>query len=222
MLWCVASETDTETDDDIGPAPAVPASLLARIKADPVHAPETIALAASQRHGPAARDWVAAQRGAKPDKMARRAKRAHARYARVTGGVTGLGGALTMLPDMAAAVWIQSRMVFFVAAAYGYDPLDPMRPAELLTLYDLYPNPVEARKALDGAGMTMAEAAVGKALSSRDEATLVSKLTQMAVKRGASRMAGKAIPGFAVFVNSIGNERQVRLLADRAIEFYRG
>lgn len=219
----MATETETDAADDVGPAPTVPASLLRRIQADPVRAPEYIALAASEKHGPAARDWLA-QQGAKPspDKLAKRAKRSHARYARVSGGITGIGGVLTMLPDMAAAIWIQSRMVFFIAGAYGYDPLDPMRPAELLTLYELYPNPVEAREALDGAGRTMAEAAVTKALSSRDEATLTSKLAQMAVKRGASRLAGRAIPGFAILVNSVGNERQVRLLAERAIDFYRG
>lgn len=222
-----AREPEDDDDDrdapDLGPPPVPPASLLRRIQADPVRAPEYIALAASEKHGPAARDWLAEQRpGTSPDKLAKRAKRAHARYARVSGGVTGLGGALTMVPDMAAAIWIQSRMVFFVAAAYGYDPLDPMRPAELLTLFDLYPDPVQARSALDGAGRTMAEAAVGKALSRSDEQTLVSKLTQMALKRGATRLAGRAIPGFAMLVNSIGNERQVRLLADRAIAFYRG
>ncbi|HWT93256.1 MAG TPA: EcsC family protein [Solirubrobacteraceae bacterium] len=224
----MADESAREPDDDDGvtdpgPAPVIPASLLKRIQADPVRAPELIALAASERHGPAARDWLAEQApGTSPDKLAKRAKRTHARYARVTGGVTGLGGALTMVPDMAAAIWIQSRMVFFVAAAYGYDPLDPMRPAELLTLYDLYDDPVEARKALDGAGRTLAEAAVTRAISRSDEKTLVSRLAQMALKRGASRLAGRAIPGLAVIVNSIGNERQVRALADRAIAFYRG
>lgn len=220
------SAREPDDDDDVtdpGPAPVIPASLLKRIQADPVRAPELIALAASEKHGPAAREWLAEQRpGTSPDKLARRAKRTHARYARVTGGVTGLGGALTMVPDMAAAIWIQSRMVFFVAAAYGYDPLDPMRPAELLTLYDLYEDPVEARRALDGAGRTLAEAAVNRALTKGDQRTLTSRLAQMALKRGASRLAGRAIPGLAVIVNSIGNERQVRLLADRAIAFYRG
>jgi len=202
--------------------PRVPESLLARIRADPVRAPEYIALAAAEQHGPAALKWAAGQHGS-PEKLAKRARRTHARYARVTGAATGVGGIITMVPDMAAAIWIQSRLVFFVAAAYGFDPLDRMRPAELLVLYELYPNPVEAREALDGAGRTLAEAAVGKALSgSRDDETLLSRLTSMLVKRGASRLAGRAIPGFAILVNSVGNERAVRDIGTRAMRFYGG
>ncbi len=199
----------------------LPPSLWERLRADPARAPEYIALAASERHGPAARDWIAEQRGS-PDRIAKKAKRIHARYARASGAVTGVGGIITMLPDMAAAIWIQSRMVFHVAAAYGFDPTDRMRPAELLVLYDLYEDPVAAREALDGAGRTLAEAAVGRALTGREEETLVARLTAMAVKRGAARLAGRAVPGFAILVNAIGNEQAVRALADRAIEFYGG
>jgi EcsC protein family len=201
--------------------PVVPASLLRRIREDPVRAPEYIALAAAERHGPAAAAWVAEQRGA-PRELAKRAKRTHARWARLSGGVTGLGGALTMLPDMAAAVWIQSRMVFFVAAAYGYDPTDRMRPAELLALYELYDDPAEAREALDGAGRRLAHAAVIRSLNTRDERTLLTRLTEMVARRGATRLAGRAVPGLAAIVNAVGNEQAVRQLADRAIEFYGG
>ena len=146
----------------------------------------------------------------------------HARYARASGAITGIGGILTMLPDMVAAVWIQSRMVFFVAAAYGYDPTDRMRPAELLVLYELYDDPPAARESLDGAGRTLAVAAAGRALSGREDETLIARLTGMVVKRGASRLAGRSLPGFAIVVNAIGNEQAVRTLADRAIRFYRG
>ena len=203
-------------------APAVPDSLLARIRADPVHAPEIIALAAADRHGPAARDWMASQRRSDPDKLARRAKRMHARYARVSGAATGVGGALTIAPDMAAAIWIGSRMVFFIAAAHGFDPLDRMRPAELLVIFELYDDPGEAREGLDGAGRSLAAAAVSRALTRSDEETLVAKLTSMLVKRGATRLAGRAIPGVAIAVNAFGNERATRDLADRAIAFYGG
>ena len=203
-------------------APAVPDSLLARIRADPARAPELIALAAAERHGPAARDWVAEQRGEDPAKLAAKAKRTHARWARVTGAATGVGGALTIVPDMAAAAWIQSRMVFFIAAAYGFDPLDRMRPAELLVLLELYDDPGQARDALDGAGRSLAAAAVSRSMSRDDERTLASKLTAMVVRRGARRLAGRAIPGLAIAVNAIGNERAVRDLADRTVAFYGG
>jgi hypothetical protein len=203
-----------------GPPPRPPASLLERLRADPVRAPELLALAAAGRHGPAARDWVAQQRGS-PDRLARRARRMHARYVRLSGGLTGIGGALTLVPDLVAAVWIQSRMVFFVAAAYGFDPTDRMRPAELLVLYDLYRDPAEARAALDGVGRPLAAAAVRRTLAGRTDETLVRRLARMALRRGASRLAGRVVPGFAMLVNAAGNERALRELAGRAIAFYR-
>lgn len=186
-----------------------------------MRAPELIALAAAERHAPAARAWAAGQRGS-PDKIARKAKRIHARYARTSGAITGIGGILTMVPDMVAAVWIQSRMVFFIAAAYGYDPADRMRPAELLVLYGLYDDPPAARDALDGAGRMLAMAAADRALSGREDETLLARLTAMVVKRGAARLGGRAVPGFAIIVNAVGNEQGARALADRAIAFYRG
>jgi hypothetical protein len=202
-------------------APSPPASLVDRIRADPTRAPELIALAAAERHGPAARAWADGQRGS-PDKIAGKAKRIHARYARTSGAITGIGGILTMVPDMIAAVWIQSRMVFFIAAAYGYDPTDRMRPAELLVLYGLYDDPPAARDALDGAGRMLAVAAADRALSGREDETMLARLSAMVVKRGVARLGGRAVPGFAIIANAIGNEQGARVLADRAIAFYRG
>ena len=46
-----------------------------------------------------------------------------------------------MVPDLVALAWIQSRLVFYVAAAYGYEATDPMRPAEAIVLFDFYPDP---------------------------------------------------------------------------------
>lgn len=207
---------------EVADVPHVPDSLLARIRADPARAPEHIALAAAEQHGPAAQKWAAEHAGTPPHKLAKRARKTHTHYARATGAATGVGGLITMVPDMAAAIWIQSRLVFFVAAAHGYDPLDRMRPAELLVLFELYPNPGEAREALDGVGRTMAEAAVDKALTRDDDKTLVEKLTRMLVKRGASRLAGRAIPGFAIIVNAIGNGRAVKEIGERADAFYGG
>ena len=74
-----------------------------------------------------------------------------------------------MVPDLVSLAWLQSRMVFFIAAAYGWDPHDPMRPAELLALTGLYSDPAGARAALDGVGTSVAEHWVGSKLQ-RDEA----------------------------------------------------
>jgi hypothetical protein len=152
--------------------------------------------------------------------LALMAKKRHATLARFGGAITGVGGIVTVIPDLAALAWIQSRLVFFTAAAYGYDPHDPMRPAELLVLQGLYTDPVTARQALDGVGATIAEAYVGNRLQ-RDEA-LANKLLKMVGKRVGKRVAGRLIPGLAIMFNAVGNERDTRALADRAIKFYGG
>jgi hypothetical protein len=203
-------------------APQIPDSLLGRLRADPVRAPETLALAAAERHGPAAAEWVAEQRRAHPRAssrdLAEKAKRRNAALARYAGAATGLGGLATIVPDLVLLAWIQSRMVFFIAAAYDLDPLDPMRPAELLVLQEMYDDPLEARRALDGAGRPLAIALVGRQISR--EKQLIRRLAKMAGKRVTERVAGRAIPGVASVVNAVVNESDTRALADRAIRFY--
>ena len=209
-----------ETDDV---RPHLPDGLLNALRADPVRAPEHLALAAADRHGPAAAEWVAARGRRDPQKLARSAKRSHARLARFGGAATGVGGFYTVVPDLALMLWIQSRMVFYIAAAYGFDPRDRMRPAELLVLWDLFDDPVEARGALDGAaGRPLAVSATARKLDKGTEEKLTDRLMRAAAAHGARRMGGKLIPGFAILFNSIGNERSTRALADDAIRFYGG
>lgn len=207
-------------DDVLG---RLPRGLWEKLRADPVRAPEYLALAAAEHHAPAAEAWVRERRAAyahSSAELARMAKRRHAALARFGGAATGLGGFATVLPDLAALGWIQSRLVFFVAAAYGYDPRDPMRPAELLVLQDFYPDPPTARSALDGVGRTMAEAWVSRRTSG--EQALLTRLVRLGGRRVGKRMAGRLVPGLAVVVNAVGNERGTRALADRAIAFYGG
>lgn len=205
-------------------ASEVPGSLLRRLLADPIRAPETLALAAAERHGPSAAEWLAEQRRRAPRvksrDLAKRTKRRHAALARYEGAATGLGGLATVLPDLVLLAWIQSRMVFFIAAAYEFDPTDRMRPAELLVLQQMYDDPVAARRALDGAGRPLAIALVGRHLSR--EKQVIRRLAKMAGKSATERVAGRAIPGIASVVGAVTNESDTRALADRAIRFYGG
>ena len=66
----------------------------------------------------------------------------------------------------------------------------------------------------------MAEAYVGSKLE-REEA-LATRLLKMVGRRVGRRLAGRLIPGVAIAFNAIGNERNTRELADRAIRFYGG
>src|SRR3954468_6050072 len=199
-----------------------PPGLFERLRADPVRAPELIALTASEWHAPAADAWASKRRrvyGEDGKTLGRMAKARHAQLARLEGAATGFGGFITFVPDLVGLAWIQSRLVFHVAAAYGFDPRDPMRPAELLVLTGLYPDPQSARAALDGMGTTMAEAYIGSR-APRDQAAaaaLGARRLKMVGKRGGRRIAGRLIPFFAIAFNAVANERDARALADRAI-----
>jgi hypothetical protein len=205
--------------------PRTPPDLLRRLRADPLRAPETIALAAGEVHGPAAAEWARSLRSRyemSDRDLAKRAKARHAALARFGGAATGVGGFITYIPDLVSLLWIQSRLVFYVAAAYGHDPCAPERPAELLVLRDLYPDPETARRALDGMGKTVAEAYMGTKLERTREQAVLSRLLMFVGKRTATRAARRLIPVIGIAFNAAANERDTRALADRAIKFYGG
>jgi hypothetical protein len=209
----------SEADEPAAP----PASLLERLRADPVRAPEHLALAAADAFGPPAAQWAHRQRtvmGVHPVAMGEMARKRHAHLASAEGAAMGFGGVVTIVPDLVALAWLQARMVFYIAGAYGWDPRDPMRPAELLALTGLYGSPAGAREALDGVGRTVAEHYVGSKLQ-RDEA-LASKLLKMVSKSGAKKVAGKLIPGFAIAYSSVSNRKDTNALGKRAVAFYGG
>lgn len=212
---CVEAATDLELLE--GP----PKRLWDRLLAEPDRAPEYIALAAAERFGPQAEDWVRiAGPGLTPEELARVAFKKHVRLARLEGGALGIGGAVTLAPDIVALLWIQSRMVFYIAAAYGYDPRHPMRPAEYLALQGLYETPAEAREALDGVGKRMAQVMVERALSSRRTDALHLKLARYLMRRLARRYAGKLIPFIGAPIGALQNGGVTKQLGKRALQYY--
>ena len=209
--------------DDPASARELPPGLWDRLRLDPIRAPEHISLAAARTFAPQADSWAADKRArfkVAPAELAKMAKKRHATLARFEGAASGVGGMVTMLPDLAALAWIQSRLVFYIAAAYGYDPHDRMRPAEALVLFEFYSDPVTARRALDGLGSTVVEAYIGSRLQ-REEA-LALRLARLVGIHSLRKLSGRLIPGIAILFNSVGNERRTRALADRAIRFYGG
>ena len=198
-----------------------PESLIARLRAEPERAPEHIALAAAERFAPQAERWVSMWSGREPEDLARVAYRKHVRLARVEGAALGLGGIVTAIPDLVALAWIQSRMVFYIAAAYGYDPRHPMRPAELLAIQEVYPTAAEAREALDGVGRHMAVALAEKAMSGRDQA-LIERLTRYAARRVARRAAGRLVPLLGAPIGAVQNGNATAEVGQKALRFYGG
>ena len=200
-----------------------PRSLWNRILAEPDRAPEYIALAAAERFGPQADEWVrVAGPGRTPKKLARIAYRKHVRLARLEGGLLGLGGAFTVAPDIVALLWIQSRMTFYIAAAYGYDPRHPMRPAELLALQSVYRTPAEARQALDGVGKRLAQAVVERAIVGRTTDKLHRRLVRYLATRMARHYGGKLIPIIGAPLGAMQNAGSTKDLGRLALAYYGG
>jgi hypothetical protein len=216
-------ETQTDSHTEIAHLDRPPQSLWDAIMAEPARAPEYIALAAAERFGPQAEEWVRiAGPGNRPEKLARIAYRKHVRLARLEGAVFGVGGAFTVAPDVVALLWIQSRMVFYIAAAHGYDPRHPMRPAELLALQGVYPTPAEARSALDGVGKHLAQAMAERALLHRNSPGLRIRLMKYATKRVAQRYAGKLIPLLGAPIGAVRNASVTKDLGRRTLAYYGG
>jgi hypothetical protein len=158
--------------------------------------------------------------GHTPEQLAKVAYRKHVRMARLEGATLGIGGAITAAPDVVALLWIQSRMVFYIAAAHGYDPTHPMRPAELLALQGVYATPAEAREALDVMGKLMAQAMVEKALASRQNDRLHRRLLKYLAKRMARRYAGRLIPFIGSPIGAIQNGAVTKDIGRRALAYY--
>ena len=200
-----------------------PASLWERIRAEPDRAPEYIALAAAERFGPAAEEWVRiAGPGHTPGELAQVAYRKHVRLSRLEGAALGIGGVITAGPDLVALLWIQSRMVFYIAAAHGFDPRHPMRPAELLTLQGVYPTAAEAREALDGAGRHMAVAMAERAMRSGRNEAITARLAKYAAKRMARRYAGRLVPLIGAPIGAVQNAGATKELGRKALAYYGG
>ena len=208
---------------DIEKTEGVPAPVWKQILAEPERAPELIALAASQRFAEPAERWgQIAGAGHTPASLAGVAFTKHVRLSRVEGLALGLGGIVTAAGNLAGLLWIQARMVFYIAAAHGYDPSHPMRPAELLALWEVYESPAVAREALDGIGTPMAQALVESRLQKGGERKLSEKLVRYVGKRVAKRYAGRLIPFLGAPISAVQNAGATKELGRRALAYYGG
>ena len=179
----------TELDERVGP---LPDPLWRRIVADPERAPELMALAASKRFADPAAGWAReASAWHKPDRLAHKAYAKHVHLSRGEGLALGLGGMTTAAANVAGLGWIQARMVFFVAAAPGYDPHDPMRPAELLYLWGVYETPAAARESLDGLGPEHGRDRGQDPAVQAEPAVMANRMPRYVGKRTVKRLGGR-------------------------------
>ncbi len=214
---------EAQVDDKPQPADSVPAKLWESLLAEPDRAPEHLALALSSRFADPAAQWaVMHDAQSNPGHVAKLARRKYSRRVRVTGAGFGIGGITTSALDLATLGWMQGRMVFLIAASFGYDPHDPMRPAELLYLWGVYSSPEDARKGLDREGEHMALAYANKALTGEQRGRGASALVSLLGRYFAKRTIIRAIPLVASPINAISNGRMTNDLGKRAIKFYGG
>jgi len=218
-VWLRIVQGGTELE----PVGGVPDAIWRRVLAQPERAPELIAAAAAERFAEPAEQWVRiAGAGHSPHSLAKTAHDKHVRLSRVEGLALGLGGIVTSAANLGGLAWIQARMVFFIAAAHGYDPRHPMRPAELLALWEVYETPAEARAALDGLGKPMAQAMIENKLSRSGERRLTERLLRFAGKRVLKRTAGRLIPLLGAPISAVQNGGSTRDLGRRALDYYGG
>jgi len=212
-----------EAGTEIEQVGGVPDSTWRRVLAQPERAPELIALAAAERFADPAARWVQiAGQGHSPHSLSEVARTKHVRLARVEGFGLGFGGIVTSAANLGGMLWIQARMVFYIAAAHGFDSHHPMRPAELLALWEVYDSPAAARESLDGIGATMAQSLVEKRLSGGSDRKLSERLVRYVGKRVAKRYAGRLIPLVGAPVSAVQNAGSTKDLGARARAYYGG
>lgn len=211
--------TDLPTD---GSRPILPDGLFAELRADPLHAPEHLALEAVRRTGPEARDWFARARSGRttPRRLARRVRIRFtrlSRYSGAAGGVLGLPGAVA---DVGITAWNQARMIVYLSAVYELDPCDRERAAEILVLTGVH----EA--------LSLAETAV-KVAARRAPATellehggdgsawdVARRLAVMVGFKLGKRALLRAVPILSIPLAAMGNAHSMKQLARKTIAMY--
>lgn len=193
-----------------------------RIVADPGHTPELLALAAVQLIGPRAADWARDARESYPsadqDGIARLAIQQFSRRAGIANALASVAGSYAPVALLGATGWTHAELVLHVAAAYGQDPADLTRAADLLVLTRVHPTHEDAETAI---ATTMEPAAKGA--SGAGDA--VWRLGRMAANQAAGWLALRAVsrffPGTTVLVTALMSRSGAENLGIRATAYYR-
>jgi hypothetical protein len=196
-----------------------PQRLLDEMLADPVHAPERLAIEAVARCGPEAARWVTQARVANPQlptgDLAMQVRDRFVRLARLSGAA---GGALG-LADVGVLAWNNARMIVHLAAVHGFDPTDEERAAEILYFTDVYKAIAVAEQAVEVASRR-APAHSLLSHSSRSVGALALSLGRMLGKKTAKRLVTRAVPFASIPLGAWSNDRATAYLADRVVLAY--
>lgn len=217
-----------DDDDDVR---HLPEGLFDRLRSDPAHAPQHIALAAIDRWGAQAGEYAKRVRAEHPDatnrELAEMVRKRHATLARMEGAVAGLpatvapvaGAAAAILPDLVSLAWIQSRMVVHIAAVTGHDTTDQDTAAEMLVLLGFYRTTEAARVALTEASKRVAVRLVNTYIKGATLTLLKQMFRYVGIKFTRVALL-KAVPFVSVPISAGVNDLSTRSLGKKAIEFY--
>jgi uncharacterized protein (DUF697 family) len=223
--------SDDRHDEDNEDFRHLPEGLWQRLRSDPARAPQYLALAAVDGWGAQARDYARRVRQeepqATPHDLAEMVRKRHATLARMEGAAAGLpatfapmaGAAVTVLPDLAALAWIQSRMVIHIAAVYGHDTTDRETAAEMLVLLGIYRTTEAARVALAEAAKRVSARLINAYVKGATLALLKQLFRYVGIKFTRTGLL-RAVPFVSVPISAAVNEASTRSLGNRAIEFY--
>jgi hypothetical protein len=191
-------------------------TIFSKVAADPGHAPELLALAAVQSIGPRAKEWAKRTREAYPKAtdaaVARLAADQFTRFTSPTSIVTALTGSYAPSTLIATTALTHARVILHVAAAYGIDPTDEARAADLLVLTRIQPSREDA------------EAALAAARRKQAATDTVKRIARMVATNAAGWVAVKLVsryfPGTSLLAAALVSRSSARNMAERATTYY--
>jgi len=207
----------------------LPEGLFEHMRADPVRAPEYLALAALEQFGPEAQQWIAEFRSRFPyvtsHHLAKVTRKRFVKLASLSGAVAGVAGGIGAVVDYGVLAWNQARMVIYLATIYGEDPTGRERAVELLMLQNVHKVMGAAETALDVAALRVAPTELLKHSSTVQGSqgsllTLATTLAKMGGMKLAKKGLLKLIPFASVPFGAVMNAGSTGDLADRAIAMY--
>jgi hypothetical protein len=224
ILPTAPAATTDKASVDVVPAAATAGrtEAWAKIVADPGHSPELLALAAVQTIGPRAKEWAdrvkAAYPTATPDGRARLAVRQFTRFGGLSTVCAAVAGSYAPLALLGTAAVTHADLVLHIAAAYGFDPTDERRAADLLVLTKVHPSRADAESALATAKQPAYEDEDGGLVDA------VWRLGRMLAAQAGGwtmiRTVNRYLPGSSLVAAVLTSRSAAQALAGRAQRYY--
>ncbi len=207
-----------------------PAGLFQAMLADPVHAPERLALEAVRICGPEAAAWAERIRRERPEltiaELAMRTRTKFTRQSQASGAATGALGLPGAAVDVAVSSWTQARMILYLAALHHQDPTDPERAAEILYFTGVHKAIALAETAVEVTAKRAPATAMLKQGENAGRSTvyagmvLAVSLSKMLGRKAVKSLVTRAIPFGAIPLGAWTNGRAMSALADRVVTEY--